>query len=259
VWLFENSPIKDFNSAVKDFVKDENIKAVATAMVKGFEAKDNWKAFEAFLNILFAKTDQPVETAKSIGGGFESGSQWSRNYFNYCLNKPKLTEYAFRDKVELADKNISMNKTDEAAEIYREIIGKCGPNQDKSVLELKLCQCFISAGKYEQAVSDLDKLIANYKASSRENVKRAILMKGQCYIQMGQLDKAADTFLSIVVEYPDAPEAPEANFFVGYSKMLAGKFDDAKGIFNSLIHDFPPSAFVSKAKQCLERIERLAK
>ena len=85
------------------------------------------------------------------------------------------------------------------------MVNQCGPGQDRAIYEFKVCECIFHGGQYGSAVSELDGFIKN-KAAHRALRRKAILMKGQAYIQLGEIDKALDTFLSFSMEYPKAKD-----------------------------------------------------
>ena len=73
----------------------------------------------------------------------------------------------------------------------------------------------------------------------------------------GSIDQAVNTFLSLIVEYPEAAPAHEANFLVGYCHMLQGNFKEALEAFNLLIKDYPESNYVNKAISSSIRIKEM--
>ena len=113
----------------------------------------------------------------------------------------------------------------------------------------------VKSGEYEKALVELDKFIAEYKSEKRGVVKDAFLMKGKVYIQLGKIEKAVDEFLTVSLEYPETEQAPEASFFIGYCRMLEGKFGQAKEAFTLVVTQYPQSSYSNKAKLCLERID----
>jgi TolA-binding protein len=141
--------------------------------------------------------------------------------------------------------------------IYTEIIKQCGPNQNKVVYEFKVCECLFDNGDYENAIKEIDSFIENNKTAHRTLICKAIMLKGQAYVQLGNVDRAIDTFLTLLIEYPRTKQAPEANFFIGYCYMLQGKFPGATEAFNLLMKDYPQSSYVAKAKSYLGRIESM--
>ena len=83
------------------------------------------------------------------------------------------------------------------------------------------------------------------------------MMKGRAYIQLGEIEKATAEFLSLMTEYPETKQAPEANFFIGYCYMLQSKFDLAKKALEHVVEYYPQSGFANKAELFLTRIDEM--
>ena len=162
-----------------------------------------------------------------------------------------MTGYIFHEHEKIARKYIAQKNFGKAAEIYRDIIGQCGPNQEKAVYELKLHECLLNKGQYDTVVQNIDSFIKNNKTTHKVLISKAIILKGQAYVQLGDLNRATDTFFTLMIEYPETKQAPEANFFVGYCYMLNGKFDEAAEAFNIVVKDYPESSYASKASSSL--------
>ena len=184
-----------------------------------------------------------------------------KEYDDLCRSQPGLLEYVNEKDYALAKKCIETEDFKTANEIYERVLKTCTPdkNMDTSQLEFKICETLLNGGEYKQAISKTEAFIPKYKATNRSLVKDAMLMKGRAYIQLGEVDKAANEFLALMIEYPETKQAPEANFFIGYCYMLQNKFDQAKDALNLVVADFPQSSYASKAKLCLARIESMAK
>ena len=103
----------------------------------------------------------------------------------------------------------------------------------------------------------LESFIRNNKATNRALVSKAIILKGQAHIQLGDIDQAKEEFLTLMIEYPETKQAPEANFFVGYCYMLQGLFGESAEAFNLVVKDFPESNYVDQARSYLMRIKKM--
>ena len=99
--------------------------------------------------------------------------------------------------------------------------------------------------------------VKDNKAAHRTLVIKAIMLEGRAYVQVGNIDRAIETFLTLLIEYPRTKQATEANFFIGYCYMLQGKFRQATEAFNLLVKDYPESDYVAKAESYLARIKKM--
>jgi len=140
---------------------------------------------------------------------------------------------------------------------YKDIVNRHDSAEQITDLHFRICKCLFNAGDYEAAILELDSFLAKNKSSNRKLSKDAMLLKGRCYIQLGEINKASGEFFTLTIEYPETKEAPESNFFIGYSYMLQGKFDQANIAFDIVAKDYPQSSYASKARLCLIRIENM--
>ena len=118
-------------------------------------------------------------------------------------------------------------------------------------------ECLFNDQKYENVIPKLENFVRNKKGINRTLVSEAIILEGQAYIQLGDIDQAREEFLTLLIEYPETKQAPDANFFVGYCYMLQGKFNEAVDAFNLVVKDYPESSYVDKALSNMSRIKSM--
>jgi TolA-binding protein len=157
----------------------------------------------------------------------------------------------------MAQENIRQGKFVKAAEIYCNIANRCDREQDKALYELKVCECIFKSGEYNKALPELNNLINNSKTTNEQLITKAMLLKGHIYIQLGDIVSASKLFTKTAEEYPKSKQAPEANFFIGYCKVLEGKLEEAREVFSLVVKDYPQSSYAGKAHLCLRMVERM--
>jgi len=257
IWLLDNGLINEHTEIIKSFTTSCDSREPFTNIVRcvcnHFESKKDWSKFEQFLDTLFANSKQPSDWAVFIESYLsDKTNRWAKDYSKYLDSKPRLK---FGRDCIVAEKYLADGKFKKAAELYEDVVKRCGPTDNKGVFEFKLCECLFSEGEYLKAAFRLENFIANYKASPGDLVKEAMLMKGRIYVKLGELDKAIETFLGLMMEYPEMKNLPEVNFFVGYCYMMQDKFKDAVEVFDCLVKDHPDSPYASKARMCITRIK----
>ena len=257
LWLFENIPTKDYiavaEKSVHNSVAPHNIYNIA----KDFESSGNWAALRLFLDAVFSKVDTAAVYARAITMGLKEDGVWAEKFWQYCRNKPELTEYVIEEYKKLAQKSLGQQRFLKAAEIYRDIVNQCGPDQDRAVYELKACECTFNSGQYEHAISELNSFIKTRKASHPVLVTRTIMLKGQAYVHLEDINRALDAFFTLMIEYPESKQAPKASYLIGYCKMLQGRFEEATEAFNIVVQEYPKSASASEASLYLTRIKNM--
>ena len=255
IWLFENVPASEYKSIVKTAVQNFHTAEYTYGSIsEQLESDGSWLVFERFLEAVFDEAEDPVVSARLIERGLSKNGIWKRDYLEYCRGKSQLTEHLFEKDCEVAEEQMAKQNFKKAAEIYRDIMKRYSSDRYKSASALKICECLFKGGEYQSAVSELDHLVAENKATNKNLTKKAMLMKSQCYIQSGKVDKALDELLTLTSEYPDMKQSPEASFFIGYCYMLQSKFEQAVEALNLTVQNCPQSSYASKARLYLTRI-----
>ena len=262
-WLYNNTTSTEQQNLIKQildgsFESRQGLKGIILSM----ENANDWQAFEEFLNIIFDQTTDYISTAKLIETGlsYKTYSSWGDKFIEYCRDRPKLLEYVYNKDCKNAEELAKKEAFTKAISAYRDIVERYNTFVERKMdIEFRICQCLFKSGDYDNTLLEIDKLYEQIKAKNRTLAIETLLLKGQCYIQQGEIGKAVNEFLTLIIEYPEAKESPEANFFVGYCYMLQGKFDQAQEAFDLLIKNYPQSSTISKAKLCLSRIETMTK
>ncbi|HUW18906.1 MAG TPA: LamG-like jellyroll fold domain-containing protein [Sedimentisphaerales bacterium] len=260
IWLFENDCMREFTEIIKSFTQSRDVKKCFDHVVENvcahFESREKWAELERFLDVLFTTAEHPYEWVIVVESWFNSkATRSAKKYSKYLENKPGLK---FGRDCLVAEKYIAEAKFDKAAELYRSIVNRRGPEDDEALYEFQLCRCLFDGGRYREAASQLESFTANNKKTSRSLIAKGVLMKGQAELQLGEPDRAMDSFFVLMMEYPEAKNVPEIIFFIGRCYMLQGKFKAAAEAFNSIIRGYPESSHVGAARTYVTRIRNLA-
>ena len=253
LWLFENISNGDYADTVRKSINSIDVSDNLDDIAEDFESSKNWMAFKLFLDATFTEVSQPVSCAEVIASGLRKEGLWAENFLRYTQGKSQLKPYIIALCEKRALEKIAQNKFLKAAEIYHDIMNQCDPKKDKTTYQLKACKCIFKGGEYETVVSELDDLINN-KSVDEDLVTKAILLKGQVYLQLNEIDRAQDIFSKLIVEYPGTKRIIEANFFIGYCNMLQSKYEEAVEALNGVIRDYPRSTYANRARLCLKKI-----
>ncbi|MHC4645629.1 MAG: LamG-like jellyroll fold domain-containing protein [Planctomycetota bacterium] len=259
IWLLDNECPRQYTQIINSLAQDsdpgEPLATIVSNLYRWFELKDNWPGFERLLDTLFTEAKSPSEWMIFVESRLKNTtSRWAKKYAEYLDRNSRLK---FDKDCALADKYAAHEEYSKAAELYRDILLRCGPKDDKRAFEYRLCKYLFSAGKYRKAASQLDGFIARNKTTNRELVEQAMLMKAQIQIQLGEYDKATDGCFTLMMEYPETEQVAEASFLMGYCRMLQGDFAEATEAFNIVVRDYPQSGHANKARLYLTRIKNI--
>jgi tetratricopeptide (TPR) repeat protein len=256
-WLFENDRAKEYSEAIASCAQTEEItvpcKTVIREVCRHFESNDDWPRFELLLDTLFARARHPAEWSVFIESCFKQESgPWAEKYAAYLKRRPRLE---FERDCIVAGMNMAEEDFTKAAQLYGDIVDRCGPEDDKGLFQFNLAACLWHQGKYRTSVPVLDSFVSGNKATHGRQVQEALLMKGRCHLHLGQMDQAVEPFLALTIEYPEAKYAPEAAYLVGYCYMLQSAFERATQALDIVIRDYPRSDPADKARMSLARIK----
>ena len=175
----------------------------------------------------------------------------------FIVNLPKDTN-SQNILNQLADRCHELKKHELAVKLYQTYLDHLTSGLAKEEIVLNLYKSmYLADMDLEKILMSLDEYINRNKKANATLAVKALILKGQTFAKLGEINKAIDQFLIIKIEYPDVKESPEASFFVGYCYMLQGKFEQAKEALNLVVKDYPQSSFASEARLCLTRIETM--
>jgi tetratricopeptide (TPR) repeat protein len=259
-WLLANRLTEQYTPVLRALsaITDPNSPtlAVIDAVCRDAETQKDWKVFETLLYALFTQAQEPVYWVDFVRSNLnDPENRWGRAFNDYLNRNPRVKLY---DDQARAQKYEDQSRFNEAVEIYRDIVNRCQNEQDRTRFELRLVKSIFNDGKYAQAITAINEYIEKNNTMDKELLKQVRLLKGQAYVQLKQLDKALDIYLSLMVENLKTKDLAEVNFFMGYCYMLQGKLDDAKLAFECVVKDSGQSPYVNKARLCMIRIRNMS-
>ena len=258
LWLSRKIPSSEYTEIVNKSINNSDDPHYQLCnIITYIESEDDWSSLNLILDALFKNINGTTEYAQTILKALEKNQEWTNKFMEYCRSKPECTGFIFHEQEKDAEKHIAQKDYKKAAEKYQNIIKQCTANQRKNIYELKLYECLFNDGQYDKVIETIDSFIKSNKTSDRALTIKAILLKGQVYVYMGNPEAAIDTFLRLIIEYPQSKQAQEANFIMGYCLMLQGNYQQATEAFNLLISDYPESSYAAQAESYLQRIKNM--
>lgn len=223
-----------------------------------FESNKDWKNFEYILNLLCEEVQDPdgwMElTSRSIKKNIP---EWSTRLAEYRESNTS-PRYRYIHDIRLAQNNVTEGRYAQAYDLYEKMLTYCKDEEVRKEVKFDSLECIFLSGKYTEAIPKLDAFIDEYKKSDRLFVIDAMLMKGRSQIQVGEVDKAIDTFSAIMFEYPNSYVTEDVNFFIGYGYLLQNNFNAALLTFESLVEEYAGSPYAKKAKKYMDRIRSMS-
>jgi tetratricopeptide (TPR) repeat protein len=260
-WLIENDHSGKYKEALRSFTQNREAGEHFTDVVSGacdyFASKNDWPGLERLADSLLTDAEYPAEWSLFVESCLSNKSkQWAKKYTDSINSKPRLR---FGRDCFVADEYLLDENFGKASELYRDILGRCSPKDDKGLFEFRLGKSLFEAGQYREAGPVLESFIADRKETHSDLVKEALLIKGQVHIQLGELDEAGESFFKLMMGYHDTGDMAEVNFFLGYCYLMQGKYEAASEAFDCLVKHYPDSSHAEKAGIYVERIKIMTK
>src|SRR4030042_6655590 len=139
---------------------------------------------------------------------------------------------------EKAENLYNSGKYDEAIILFREI--NLSSNNDKLIAETYfwLAMAYIETNKLEQAESNLEYYLANYKSSGL-NYQEAVYQKGRLLFLQEEYQSSIDQFNNFIESFPFNKLVSNAYYWIGECLYALGQFDDSIHYFNIVIEKYP--------------------
>jgi TolA-binding protein len=257
LWLFRELPPEEYSALVAESMRGSpdpwaDIRRVA----ERFQKSADWPAFEAFLDAAVPQVADRMAFAQEIGRGLADQPEWTESFVQYCRSRPALRPYYLFVRLVRARASEASRDSARVAEVYREAAAECTGQEDPAVFELGLCTYLFESGQYRQALAQAEQLVTKSGAADRPATRSARLVQGRLCLQLGALDQAVEALARLTEAGPADDIAAEAGFLAGYCRMRLGDADQAHRLLAAVTEQYPKSAFASKARLCLKRLER---
>ncbi|MHC4475970.1 MAG: LamG-like jellyroll fold domain-containing protein [Planctomycetota bacterium] len=256
IWLFDNAGRNEQTETIKLLLSNDRINASFEEILRGLctylESKHDAVQFERLVGTVGANDKYPFEWLAHVNSCLsDRTNRWAKRHAAYVDSEPRLR---FGMDCITAHRYAADNKFKAAADLYRNLLDRCGPQDDKALVHFQLCRCLFGAGSYQQTIAELDKFIAGDKGAHANLVREAMLMKAHAYMRLGDPARARVAFSTFTKKYPEASSEPKVNFFLGYCRMLEGSLEDAASIFSQVIKNDPNHPYAAKARMCMTRM-----
>jgi len=256
-WLHKNVGENEYKAVLRVLSRHAQGGGFIPIITEELALRPDWSALERFLDVLFDEVQEPAVVARCVYDITRQAPAVHEQYLAYCRNEPSLCTYALQWDSQPAEQYLAKGAFIEAAEAFRRVQQFYSLGNPRSALEFRMYECLAQAGRNKEAVAGLERLVAKDGAVSRELAAGALRLKGRCQVRAGELDKAVESLLMLISEYPEAKDVPEVGFFIGYSCALRGKFQEAKEAFDYVARQYAGSQYAEKARTYVRRIQAM--
>ncbi len=111
----------------------------------------------------------------------------------------------------------------------------------------------VTEGRYEEALPLLESYLTS--APSGRHASRARFFVAKAFLGLGELDRAAAEFETVVRDYPDSLEAHKSRYKLALLALLAGREEEARRRFAELAES-PDGPLAPEARAMSDHLER---
>jgi len=146
---------------------------------------------------------------------------------------------------------------DEAIRQCEDVIQRYPGSSLASQLEFRVGRLAYLRKDYSNAASQLIAFRKKYPEHPQTN--QAILLTGLSRMAEGNTRDAIGHFTEIIRLQPDGELAAQSKFLIGYAQMSDQQYSAATETFRQLVEQFPNSPYVEKARNLLDRLNRVSR
>jgi len=170
----------------------------------------------------------------------------------------KLIETRFNERIKAIESALPQSKSQKTEQIQQTIqSGQADKNKvyiedniaDKSTL-YNLALELYKSGRYEESINKFRSFTVRFPNDTLAD--NALYWMGECYLNLGDLNKAIEAFKSVIDNYPQENKVPDAMYKLGVTLDKAGNRDEGVDILKKLIINFKYSEIANVAKAKLK-------
>ncbi len=136
---------------------------------------------------------------------------------------------------------VASGKEEDARAAFGAVVSMFPETEWARKAALAIGQSYYREGKYDQALAEFDKFVTAAGSLDSELAQEAFYSRGLCYAQKGQAEKTLADFTDFLKKNPQAPLAPDVQFWIGDYDQRQKDYVKAQEQFQSLAEKYPTS------------------
>lgn len=146
-----------------------------------------------------------------------------------------------------------LNRSDEAVRAYEQLLATGGEHALTRPAALELAEIHAAAGRTDQAVALLERLVQTEGDDSNASDvrERALHRLANCQFDLGQFEKCAATTDRFLGDYPKSKQITAVQLLAGESQFKLGRHARAADHFHMIVEQYPDD---SSTATCLLRL-----
>jgi tetratricopeptide (TPR) repeat protein len=257
LWLHAHGTADQYGTAVQLLCRHPDLLYLLPIVVDEIASAGDSAVLERLIEVLFRTVPESTEMADALYNATAWNAKAREGYLACCRSRPDLSRHAFARDLQRGQRLFEKSDFSNAAAFFQQVGSLYPPGEVRMLLQYRMSESLSKAGRHAEAIASLEQLLQPAQPIGRTLAARALQLKGQCHIAVGESDKAVGAFVTVVAEYSDAPNAPEVAFLIGYCYALQGDFARAKDAFHCVVRQYPGSEYAQKATTYIRRIEAM--
>ena len=160
------------------------------------------EAFQAYQRAVEAGRHQ-----RTLPQEAESAYQQAITEFQRLIQEHPRTTQAAYARYFMGNAQAALGRHDDAIAAYREFLSRPAAEELVPLVTQRLAYVFWAKGNPEEALGQFERIVAVPDAANRD---QAYFEMGQIFEQLGQKDRALETYNKLAIEYASSPWASEA-------------------------------------------------
>ncbi|HTN75901.1 MAG TPA: tetratricopeptide repeat protein, partial [Pirellulaceae bacterium] len=144
-----------------------------------------------------------------------------------------------------AECNLQLGKYAEAEAGYRDVTASGASHPDLDLWRVRLGLTLYLQKKYEDVVTTLSPLVANFK--NADYIAESQFLIGASQFALDKLDAASAALTASLAANPKSAQSEEALLFLARAQRKLNKLDDSKATLTKLLTEFPASRLGDQA------------
>jgi TolA-binding protein len=257
LWLHTHGTAGQYDAAVESLCRHPDLPHLLPIVVDEIASAGDSAVLERFIEVLFRTVPESAEMTEALYNATAWNAKAREAYLTCCRSRPDLSRHASVYDLQRGRRLFEKGDFSNAAAFFRQVYPLYPPGEVRMLLQYRMSESLSKAGRHAEAIASLDQLLQPAQPIGRALAARALQLKGQCHIAVGESDKAVGAFVTIIAEYSETPNAPEVAFLIGYCYALQGDFARAKEAFHCVVRQYPGSEYAQKATMYIRRIEAM--
>jgi outer membrane protein assembly factor BamD (BamD/ComL family) len=142
---------------------------------------------------------------------------------------------------------------DRAILLFHNVILDPNAGDQKAAAYFLVAKSYMAIGKLDDAERNLEFYLATYPGAA--DFEEAVYQKGRLLFLQEEYQNAIQVLQGFIRDHPKSAFVSSAWFWVGESMYELGMLDDAQGVYQKILNDYPTSVKVEAAQYKLSLIQ----